>query len=264
MPGAGQPVSSVGPLRFSLEWPTYKPRFISLAETSHSLAESKIRQFLKKCFLAGTKVNELHLWPGLENFTVALARLAPTPRRKREPTLRAGRNKGKAGWPGFLAHSRETKKREEQSTWLQRCFPKLFWNHPSLQAAQCPPYSLVITTADVEPPRQMFRPAAASTSQADSFSHWGGSHSQQRRKKPCLPHSLWFSENSWQTDWINTTCGLVINNYLFILSMWFLSTTYAPEAGDSCEQNRHRPSMKGSLGWQGWPSALNNQNNFRY
>ena len=105
------------------------------------------------------------------------------------------------GWLAWFPRSQSGEKKERGTKHLATEVLPQAVLEPSVSAGSTMPSLFpVITTADVEPPRQMFRPAAASTSRADSFSHWGGSHSQQRRKKPCLPHSLWILENSWQTD----------------------------------------------------------------
>lgn len=47
------------------------------------------------------KINELHLWRGLGNSTVALAGLTPVPELSKKPHIESKRNKGKAHRPDF-------------------------------------------------------------------------------------------------------------------------------------------------------------------
>lgn len=110
---------------------------------------------------------------------------------------------------------RKRERRKEQSTWLGevcpaggRYFPERSQNRPSPWAAQCPPYSPCPhdTVADLQPypaqrQWQTFRPAAAGHILGRFLQPLGWVSTLSRGgNKPCLPHSLLFLENSWQTE----------------------------------------------------------------
>lgn len=89
-------------------------------------------------------------------------------------------------------------------------FPRGSRNHPRpwAWAAQCSPYSPRPrhSSADLEPYRaqrrwQTLRPAAAGHILATFLQPLGWVPTLSRGgNKPCLPHSLLFLENSWQTE----------------------------------------------------------------
>lgn len=219
----------------------------------HPPSAEQTYQFLKKCFLSGTKINDLHLWHGLENSTVVLAGLICRHQNLKESALWVTRNKGKADCSEFLAPVGEKQERRRvQSTWPgEVCLTGRYFSwavlrtHPSLSAAQCPPYSPVPhnTVADVEP-YQGGRHSdlwVTGTSQTGSFSHWVGMNSISLTVSS-------FCKNGWKTE---LNAYNVVKKYL--VSAWFLSNEWAKQTKNPLDQEMGGRQL-----------VPNKQDNFKY